>query len=143
MVSDIVKITIEDTTSPVIITNSGDISITVGDSDATIYWTYIDAFPGTYTIELVGTGVVVGPISWTSDTRINYIIPDDLAAGVYTFNITVNDSSGNSASATITVTVNNPTGEAIPFGNVFLLITALTIISLIIISKKRIFERED
>jgi hypothetical protein len=134
-ISDTVKITVEDTTSPVIMTHSGDISITVGYADTTIYWVYFDAFPGTYTIELVGSGVVVGPISWVSEAPINYIIPDDLAAGVYVFNITVTDSSGNSASATITVTVNNPTGGEIPLGNYFFLFLGISIICLLIATK--------
>lgn len=118
--------------------NSGAISIVVGYSDTTISWTFVDAFPSTYTIELVENGLTVGPIIWTSGTPINYTIPDGLTPGVYTFNITVTDGSGNSRSVAITVTVISETPEAIPFGNAFLLFTALSIFGLIFAKNRKI-----
>jgi len=118
--------------------NSGAISIVVGYSDTTISWTFVDAFPSTYTIELVETGLTIGPIIWTSGTPINYRIPDGLTPGVYTFNITVTDGSGNSRSVAITVTVISETPEVIPFGNAFLLFTALSIFGLIFVKKRKI-----
>jgi len=85
------------------------------------------------------TGLTVGPIIWTSGTPINYTIPDGLASGVYTFNITASDGSGNSRSVAIIVTViSESPGGGIPFGNTFLIISVLCVISLIFIKKHRI-----
>ncbi|MHA2075492.1 MAG: PKD domain-containing protein, partial [Candidatus Hodarchaeales archaeon] len=47
--------------------------------------------------------------SWTSGTAITYTI-DELALGTYTFEITANDASGNSASDTVSVTVQEKPG---------------------------------
>ncbi len=144
VISDIVKVTIEDTTNPVFMTHSGDISITVGYGDTTIYWIYVDESPSTYTVELVETGLTIGPLAWTSETQINYNIPQGLQAGVYTFNITVTDVSGNSATHIITVTINSATpGGGIPFGDTYLLFTIISIVVLYITSKRRIFSKSD
>jgi hypothetical protein len=136
--SDLVNLSIVDTTNPLIIYNSGDIVLTVGYSDEILTWTFSDATPATYTIELMETGLIIGPYSWTSDTPINYYIPEGLSAGTYSFNITVTDDGGNSASYVISVTIRSESGGAISFGNYFLLIITLMIIGLSIIKKKKL-----
>ena len=88
---------------------------------------------------MVGSGIVVGPITWTSGDPINYDIPDGFAPGNYTFTITITDDNGNSASGTITVTItSDTTGDGIPFGNSFLIFIGLSVIYLIITKKQKI-----
>ena len=82
------------------------------------FWTATDANPDTYTIELQGTGIIAGPTVWTSGNAINYNIPNGFSPGVYTYNITFTDESGNSISNTVTVTIvddDEPPGGTIPF----------------------------
>jgi len=136
-ITDIVIFTVEDTINPVITFSSNDITIEIGYSDLNISWTATDIFPGTYTIELVGSGISVGPLTWSSGDPINYTIPDGLASGVYTFNITITDDNGNSASGTITVTITDGTPEGIPFGETFLLITLVSVVCLVIIKTRK------
>jgi len=136
--TDSVTFTVEDTTDPVITFSSNDITIEVGYSDLDISWTATDIFSGTYTIELVGDGISIGPLTWSSGDPINYTIPDGLAPGVYTFNITFTDDNGNSASGIITVTITGGSPGGIPFGNSFLIITLLSIFGLIFVKKRKI-----
>ena len=138
IISDNVTFTVEDTTDPVITFSSNSITITVGYSDLDISWTANDLFPGTYTIEMVGSGLVVGPITWTSGDPINYELPEGLAPGTYNFTITLTDDNGNSASGIITVTVTGGTPGGIPFGNTFLIIAIVTIISLVFTKRRKI-----
>ncbi|MHA1749462.1 MAG: hypothetical protein ACTSYF_12550, partial [Promethearchaeota archaeon] len=107
-------------------------------------WTATDLNPNNYTIELQGTGIVTGPTAWTSGSAINYNIPNGFAPGVYTYNITFTDESGNSISNTVTVTINSidddddPPGGAIPFGNFFLIFIGFSVICLIFTKKRQI-----
>ena len=137
--TDSVVFTVEDTTDPIITFSSNDVTIQVGYSDVNINWTATDAFPGTYTIELEGSGIVIGPLTWTSGDPISYDIPASLEPGVYVFTITISDDNGNSASSTVTVTVTgSPGGGAIPFdGITFLVITIISTISLIYLKKRK------
>jgi len=90
-----------------------------GYTGQSLSWTATDANPDTYTIELQGTGIIAGPTVWTSGNAINYNIPNGFSPGVYTYNITFTDESGNSISDTVTVTIvdddDEPPGGAIPF----------------------------
>jgi hypothetical protein len=140
-ITDSVQFTVEDTTDPVITFSSDDITIEVGYNNLNISWTATDIFPGTYTIEMVGSGIVIGPLTWTSGKPIVYDIPDGLATGTYVFDITIIDESGNTATATITVTVTVSGGTSngtIPFGGSFVLISIATIIGLVVLRKRRI-----
>ena len=87
----------------------------------------------------------VGGIAWTSGVAITYNIPDGFAAGVYTYNITFSDESGNSISDTVTVTINSgvpsPPAGGIPFGNVFLIFIGISVIYLIFAKKRKIFRK--
>jgi len=140
-ITDSITFTVEDTTDPVITFSSNDITIEIGYSNLNISWTATDIFPGTYTIELIGSGIVIGPITWSSGSPIAYGIPDGFAPGVYKFNITLTDDSGNYASGTITVTITGGTPGGIPFGNTFLIITVLSIFGLILAKKRQIVSK--
>ena len=137
-ITNTIIFTVEDTTDPVITFSSNDITIEIGYNNLNISWTATDLFPGTYTIELIGSGVVIGPITWSSGSPITYDIPDEFAPGIYTFNITLTDDNGNYASGTITVTIIGGTPGGIPFGNTILIITVLSIFGLIFVKKRKI-----
>ena len=80
-------------------------------------------------------------ITWSSGDLINYTFPDGLASGVYTFNITLTDGSGNSASHFITVTITGGEGGAIPFGNYFLIFIGMSICYLLLSKKHKILKK--
>ncbi len=140
-ITDSVTFTAEDTTDPVIFSSSNDITTEVGYTDLAIWWIATDIFPDTYTIEMVGIGIVVGPITWTSHSPINYEIPNEFAPGVYNFTITLTDDSGNTASGTITVTITSTYPGGIPFGDTFLVITVLSIFGLLFAKKRKIVRK--
>ncbi len=134
-ITDSVNFAVEDTTNPVITVSPSNFTVEQGYTGQSISWTATDLNPYNYTIELQGTGIVAGPTVWTSGNAINYNITDGLAPGVYTFNITFTDESGNSISKTVTVTI---TEGAIPFGNFFLIFLGFSVICLIFTKKRQI-----
>ncbi|GAG83503.1 unnamed protein product, partial [marine sediment metagenome] len=102
--------------------------------------------PATYTIELLGTGIVSGPTAWTSGTAINYNIPLEFDAGVYTYNITFTDENGNSVSSIVSVTITDvvePPQDGIPFGSYFLVFIGLSIVYLLIANRRKFFINPD
>ena len=104
-----------DNEAPIISNAPSDFNVEAGYTGQSISWTATDANPDTYTIELLGTGIVAGPTVWTSGVAITYNIPDGFSPGVYTYNITFTDESGNSISNTVTVTIKSIPGGALPF----------------------------
>jgi len=141
-ITDSVTFTVEDTTNPIITVSPNDLTIDYGYSGQNLSWTATDANPDTYTIELLGTGIVAGPTSWTSGSAITYIIPDSFSPGVYTYNITFTDESSNFISNSVTVTINSiDDDDAIPFSNLFLVFVGFSVIY-IIFTKKRQIDRE-
>ena len=131
------KLTVEDTTNPVIIASPNNFTVEYGYTGQNISWTATDLNPYNYTIELIGTGIVVTSTSWANNTPVVYNIPDGFSPGVYTYSITFTDGSGNSISNTVTVTINS-IGDAIPFGNFFLIFIGFSVICLIFIKKRHI-----
>ncbi len=131
---DNITFTVEDTTNPIIISEPNNLTLEIGYSGQILSWIAIDAFPNNYLIELQGTGIVTGPTTWTSRNVISYNITDGLSPGVYVYNITFADESGNSISNTVTVTINS---VSIPIGNYFLIFFGFSIICLIFTSKKK------
>ncbi|MHA1453958.1 MAG: LVIVD repeat-containing protein, partial [Promethearchaeota archaeon] len=91
--------------APVITDASEDILLGVGYSGETISWTATDDSPATYTIERVGSGIVVPSTSWSDGVPIIYDIPDGLTVGDYTFIINITDDYGNFNTDSITLTV--------------------------------------
>jgi len=145
-ITDSVTFTVEDTTNPVITVSPNNFTVEYGYTVQSISWTATDANPDTYTIKLIGTGIVVTSTPWADNTPVVYNIPDGFAPGaltpgVYTYNITFTDESGNSISNTVTVTINLIPGGAIPFGNSFLIFIGFSVICLIF-TKKRQIDRE-
>ncbi|MHA1453200.1 MAG: hypothetical protein ACTSRD_10090, partial [Promethearchaeota archaeon] len=139
-ITHVVTLTVDpDTTDPVISSNPADIIVEEGYSGQTLSWTTTDLFPGTYTIELSGTGTVVDHTAWTSGDTITYSVPNGLSAGTYTYTITFYDEYGNSVLDSVVFTVEEPPTPTIPgFGvPVILFITALTILTMILVLKKK------
>jgi hypothetical protein len=138
-ITDSVNFTVEeDTTNPVITVSPNNFTVEYGYTGQSLSWTATDANPDTYTIELIGTGIVVTSTPWADNTPVVYNIPDGFAPGVYTYNITFTDESGNSISNTVTVTINSIPGGAIPFGNSFLIFIGFSVICLIFTKKRQI-----
>ncbi len=65
-ITDSVDFTVEDTINPVITVNPNNFTVEAGYTEESLSWTATDANPDTYTIELIGTGIVTGPTVWTS-----------------------------------------------------------------------------
>ena len=123
--------------APIISNAPSDFTVEVGYTGHNISWTATDANPDTYTIELIGTGIVVSSTPWASNTPVVYNIPDGFFPGVYMYNITFADESGNSISDTVTVTINS-IGDVIPFGNSFLIFIGFSVVCLIFAKKRQI-----
>ena len=112
---DSATFTVEDTTDPIITITPIDLTIELGYTGYNFSWTATDANPDTYTIELQGSGIVIGPTAWASGVAITYNIPDVFGIGIYTYNITFSDESGNSISNIVKLTINSTPEGAIPF----------------------------
>ncbi|MHA2159669.1 MAG: DUF2341 domain-containing protein, partial [Candidatus Thorarchaeota archaeon] len=125
-VSDIVMVTVTDTTSPSL-GNPSNINYELGSRGHTIVWSAADLYPSAYVI--TQDGIPIEGDVWTSGT-IELDI-DGLGLGVYNYSIRVNDTSGNVAIDSVNVTVvdttspfiDHPTDIAIDLGTVNIQIT--------------------
>ena len=104
---------VSDLTNPVIISSLFDITVESDYTGQIIVWSAADPNPGTYTIELQGTGIVAGPTAWISDENIIYNIPDGLEVGVYVYTVNFTDDYGNSIIDNFTFTVEDTTNPTI------------------------------
>ncbi|MFO8017881.1 MAG: CARDB domain-containing protein [Promethearchaeia archaeon] len=93
---------ISDSTSPTI-DQPDNISVSEGYTDQSITWTATDDYPSNYSITEDGSAVV-SDATWDSE-NITYDIPDGKQKGDYTYEITVEDESGNTASDSVQFTV--------------------------------------
>ena len=115
---DSVDFTVEDTIDPIVNPLTVNHTVEAGYVGALLWWTATDANPDTYTVELLGTGLVEGPTAWTSGNAINYSIPTGLGAGSYIYKVNFTDISGNFATDDINFTVidtSNPFITVSPF----------------------------
>ncbi|MCH8908320.1 MAG: hypothetical protein IH840_14630, partial [Candidatus Heimdallarchaeota archaeon] len=100
--TDIIQVTVVDVTDPTI-TPSGDITISESSNGNSISWLPVDANPTTYDLFLDGSPLVQG-VGWTSGITITRNV-DGLSLGTHVYTLIVYDDGGNSATASITVTV--------------------------------------
>jgi len=105
--------TVDDTTSPNIISTPSDLTVEFGYTGQNLSWTVTDANPNAYTIELQGSGIVAGPTAWTSGITIIYNIPDGFAIDVYVYIINFTDDYGNSIINSTSFTVDDTTSPNI------------------------------
>ncbi|MHA2276563.1 MAG: hypothetical protein ACXAC2_12380, partial [Candidatus Kariarchaeaceae archaeon] len=104
--SDTVIITVTDETNPTV-SDAADISDYVeGNTGYTITWNSIDTYPDTLT--LYRNGTILFTAGWTNDSD-TIIGIDGLSKGVYNYTIFTLDKSGNFATDTVIVTVNDET----------------------------------
>ncbi len=102
--SDIVVITVEDTTAPTITFNPDNMEFEEGTTGHELNWTFEDLEPDTYVIEVNGTTEASG--SWTSGVNVTLLVDDlSLDVGVYNVTIIAFDDSGNSVTDEVIVTV--------------------------------------
>ncbi len=107
-VIDTVFVTVQDTTAPTI-NSPADLSYELGSTGNTITWTASDLAPDTYRITIDGTHG--NWLSWTSGNIVVNV--DGLAVGSHTYIIDVRDTSGNTASDTVVVTVVDTTAPKV------------------------------
>ncbi len=106
--SDIVVVTVEDTTAPTITYNPDDLEFEEGTTGHELNWTFEDLDPDTYVIEVNGTTEASG--SWTSGVNVTLLVDDlSLDVGVHNVTIIASDSSGNSVKDEVIVTVTEET----------------------------------
>ncbi|MGY5854107.1 MAG: hypothetical protein RTU92_11110 [Candidatus Thorarchaeota archaeon] len=135
-VSDLVVVTVVDTTNP-LINSPDDMSVTNTSTGNTLTWVASDAFPDAYVILMNATPYSSG--DWDgSDVTLDL---DALEVGAYFFTIRINDTSGNLVEDTVLVTVTQGGGGIIGgLDTTTLLIivgAVVVLIIIIVIIKKR------
>ncbi|MFW9821073.1 MAG: LVIVD repeat-containing protein [Candidatus Thorarchaeota archaeon] len=100
-----VKFTVQDTKDPIIMSETGNLTINYDYMGIYISWTATDPNPDIYTITLQDTGIVVGPTAWINGTAITYDIPDGLSIGEYLYTINFTDDYDNFVLGTIKITI--------------------------------------
>jgi len=140
-ITDEVKITVrDDSLNPIITFAKEDQLFEYGYEGEFISWRATDENPNTYTIELQGSGIIVGPSPWSSGSEVSYSIPEGLPVGDYIYTINFTDDAGNFVTDTIKITIyENTPGDApaIPFGSSFLIFMTISIIGLVFIQKRK------
>jgi len=111
--TDSVDFTVEDTTNPNITSAPSDLAVELGYTGQSLSWTATDAHPNTYTIELQGPGIVVGPTAWTSNETITYDIPNNFTVGIYVYIVNFTDNYGNFITDNINFAVGDTTNPNI------------------------------
>jgi hypothetical protein len=104
-VIDSVTMTVEVSTDPIFTDTPSDFSIEDCYTGVNISWTATDPNPNTYTIELQGVGIVIGPTAWSSGIAIIYNVPDGLGVGEYIYIVNFTDDYGHFATHTVSMTV--------------------------------------
>jgi hypothetical protein len=103
--SDVVIVTVVDTTPPDI-NSPADVEFEEATTGNSVEWTCYDLYPDTYSV-YVNSSIDISA-AWAGGNI--EIILDGLEEGFYNLTLVVEDTSGNSASDTVLVTVTPPTG---------------------------------
>ncbi len=108
-----VTVIVEDTVAPVIdYAGLTEISFEAGSTGNNLIINATDLYNSTYTVYLNGTAAT--PVSWTSDTPFQISL-DNLALGVHNVTLTVQDTSGNRDTLTVTVIVEDTVAPVITY----------------------------
>jgi len=102
-----------DRENPIILNSPSDFTVEAGYTGEDISWTATDLNPNTYTIELIGTGLVVSSTPWANNTPVIYIIPDGFSVGSYIYIINFTDNYGHFTTDSISFTVEDTTNPDI------------------------------
>ncbi|MBD3160212.1 MAG: hypothetical protein GF309_15650 [Candidatus Lokiarchaeota archaeon] len=109
--SDTVMVTVVDTTDPSLAEAPGNLEYEEGTTEHLMSWSFSDAFPDSYVLYINGTEEEGG--SWDG-SELSFDV-GGLSVGAYNLTLLVNDTSGNSATSTVYLTVTGPSGGG-PFG---------------------------
>jgi hypothetical protein len=123
--SDAVDVTVVDTTAPTI-SSPADVEFQQGTTGHSIVWSCSDFYPDSYRIYI--NGVVNKTADW--DSADISVVLDNLVQGTYNLTVVVYDTSGNSASDTVMVSV---TPAGLSSTTIILIIVAGAAILVIII----------
>ena len=136
--SVVMTVTVPDTTDPVVTVSPTDLTLAPDYTGQTLSWTATDANAVSYSIKLNGSLVIVPATPWTSGTPVTYDIPDGIAISVTTYEITFTDLNGNTATDSVTVTVEATSdAPAIPGFEPLIVIGIATIVSIGLIALKK------
>jgi len=100
---------IPDATEPVFNVSPNNRTLEAGYTGESLSWTVSDATNNTYTIELQGSGIIVGPTTWNSGVPTTYNIPDGLAVSDYIYTANFTDMWDNSIVDYVNITVEDTT----------------------------------
>jgi hypothetical protein len=127
-----------DVVAPVITADTSDFSVAYGYTGKNITWTATDANPNTYTIT-DNTVEVESGTAWSSGVEVVYDIPDGLAAGNHSFEISFTDAYGNSGTDTVYVIVGAAPAPQIPGFDLLVVLSVFTVasIGLIVLTKRK------
>ncbi|MFW9992466.1 MAG: hypothetical protein ACFFD4_10515 [Candidatus Odinarchaeota archaeon] len=103
--NDMVVVTVNDTTEPVVDQSPDDKNIVEGTSNNNVTWTMVDSNPFSYNISIDSD--VVLTMDWDGGV-ITYNL-DHLTRGAYNITCTVTDLDGNSVNDTVVITVTDQT----------------------------------
>jgi len=102
---------IPDMAAPTITSAPSDFTVESNYTGVSISWTATESNPNSYTIELQGSAIVVGPSLWSSGIAVTYNVPDGLAIGDYIYTVNFTDDYGYFITDTITMTVQKVTTD--------------------------------
>ena len=136
--SVLMTITVPDSTDPVITVTPSDLTLAPDYTGQSLSWTATDAYAVSYSIKRNGSLVIVNAAPWTSGTPVTYDIPDGYPTSVTTYEITFTDINGNTATDSVTVTVEATSdAPAIPGFEPLIVIGIATIVSIGLIALKK------
>ncbi|MFW9955113.1 MAG: ABC transporter substrate-binding protein [Candidatus Thorarchaeota archaeon] len=130
--SDEVQVTVIDDDDPPVIMASGNLTYVQGSTGNFLNWTIEDPNPSEYVIFKDGLEVFQEP--WLETELLVQYLVDGLPPGVYNYTLVAIDGAGNSASNSVTLTVN-------PGVDILLIVTiggfAVIVVGLLAIAKSR------
>ena len=93
-----------------VISNAADQTIELGSTGNTITWPVSDDSPNTYSVTQDGVVIDSGSYSNSQDIVVNI---DGLSIGTYVFGLTIDDTQGQSATDSVTITVVDTTSPTV------------------------------
>ena len=101
------RVLVEDTTAPEIISKSEGFSYELGSTNLTIAWIATDLHPGTYILRK--NGELIYESSWVSNQKLEYLINASLIVGDYDYEISLYDQYGNKVTHLVSTKISDTT----------------------------------